>query len=163
MQARRVVAVAVLFAVALACSAGPGPGGSGGGSGAGGGAGGGSREPQAGDPCSGDWSCVSGDTTKLLACEPHDLGDGGGSVLCGVFADCRHFAAYTCRGPNGCTTNGSRTLCDFRGSIPGDACPELARGSGFCSDGGLTMCGDGGWAERPCANCREQNGQIFCG
>lgn len=136
--------------VAAACSGSdPGPGGSGGGGSSGGGGGGGGVQLEPGTACTGEYGCWHRDAGTLLACEPLDAGN-------------RTLVAYPCRGFGGCTSNASITRCEFVGALKGDPCPEKHRGNGFCSDGGIMVCRDGGWTESPCPNCREQSGQLFC-
>jgi hypothetical protein len=54
----------------------------------------------------------------------------------GLFCEGRgttgHFVAYGCPGPNGCVSNGERTVCDMRNAKVGTACPVVQIGKGAC-------------------------------
>ena len=104
--------------------------------------------PQAGDPCTGSL-CI--DQISALFCEAGSLNK------------------YACKGPAGCTGNDRKFIvCDQTGAAPGDACPKVSEGGGFCRTAGeplhLLRCTSGNWVRAAaCPNtCQADGGTIVC-
>ncbi len=105
--------------------------------------------PREGDACTGDLVCLN--PGSALFCE--DKSAAGQGV----------FREYPCNGPNGCTSNTLTVICDVKGAIAGDRCPEVKDGKGFCRSADQRLvCKSDAWVAQACPGCREESGNIAC-
>lgn len=101
-----------------------------------------------GDSCSTENSGACADSATVLLCEDGSL------------------HAYKCRGTTGCASNSSSSaVCDFSGSVAGEACPKLNEAKALCDShnaNSALLCTNGVWAAQTCNACAVQNGSVVC-
>ena len=100
-----------------------------------------------GDTCGTENAGACEDSTTSLLCE-------GGTLH-----------AYKCRGSGGCVSNSSSAVCDFSGSVAGEACPKINESKALCDSHGANsalLCTNGVWTAQACNGCAVQNGNVVC-
>jgi hypothetical protein len=92
-------------------------------------------KPKAGTPCSAEGKKVCIGDDALLVCE-HGT-----------------FAAFSCKGPGGCSSAGDIASCDITRNAQGDPCPSDDTGRKACKPDGKTQlrCDHGHFTEVACA------------
>lgn len=101
-----------------------------------------------GDSCGTENSGTCEDSTTVLLCEAGSL------------------QAYKCRGTSGCVSGSSGSVvCDFSGSVAGEACPNLNESKALCDShnaNSALLCTNGVWTAQTCNACAVQNGNVVC-
>ena len=100
--------------------------------------------------------------------EGQDCDTGGYACEDGSSAlECREgtWTRLPCRGPSGCSEDGSAVTCDTSAALEGDACGLSAAGRGLCAEGGTALleCRKGFFVKTAsCSSCSVQSGQVIC-